>query len=122
MSVESFKKFVKDKPSLITYVDSGKKSWQDFYNMYTLYGDSEDVWKKYLENDASTLLGASVGTYTLKDLFEQFKSIDVSSVRDSINQLQKGINYISNLAKEKEKALPKNPINPSRKVYKYFDD
>ena len=97
MSVESFKNFVKDKPNLISYVESGKKTWQDFYNLYDLYGEKEEVWKKYLE-DSATIGTGVLGAYTIKDLFEQFKTVDVSSIRDSLNSLQKGIYYISNLA------------------------
>lgn len=122
MSVESFKNFVKDKPSLINYVESGKKSWQDFYNLYSLYGEKEDVWKKYLEEGASEVAGATLGTVTFKDLFEQFKNVDVSSIRDSLNSLQKGINYISDLAKEKESSIPKAVSNHTRPMYRYFDD
>ena len=36
MSLENFKKFVKDKPNLQSFVAKGEMSWQDFYNMYEL--------------------------------------------------------------------------------------
>ena len=118
MSLESFKSFVKERPSLINYVDSGKKSWQDFYNLYTLYGDKKEVWDKYLNNTSDDTLA----TVTLKDLFDSIKNVDVSSVRDSLTSLQKGINYISDIVKEKEKNLPKTSSFTQRPLYKFFDD
>lgn len=120
MSVESFKNFVKDKPNLIKYVESGKKSWQDFYNIYELYGDKKEIWDKYLTDTIGVTTGIA-SSVTLKDLFNQFKNIDVTSFRDSINSLQKGINYISDLAKEKE-SISKRNVPLKRPMYKFFDD
>ena len=120
MSLDSFKSFVKQRPNLIKYVDSGKKTWQDFYNLYELYGDKKDVWDKYLDDSLSS--GASLGAVTLKDLFDNIKNVDVSSIRDSISSMQKGINYISDLVKEKESNLPKTSSFSKRPMYKYFDD
>lgn len=118
MSLSSFKNFVKERPSLIKYVESGKKSWQDFYNIYELYGEKSPVWEKYLVDD---VVGAT-GIVTFKDLFESFKNIDVSGLQDSLNSLQKGINYVSNIVKEKETNIPKRSSFEKRPMHKYFDD
>ena len=48
---EQFKQFVKKNPSLIKYVESKDMTWQQFYEMYYLYGESSDVWNKYLMSD-----------------------------------------------------------------------
>lgn len=115
MSLDSFKRFVKNKPNLINYVESGKRTWQDFYNLYTLYGDKKEVWDKYLNNTSTNIV-------TFKDLFDTVKNMDVTSFRDSLTSLQKGIDYLGNLAKEKENVIPK-AINPiKRDMYRYFDD
>lgn len=121
MSLEGFKNFVKDKPNLINYVDRKEKTWQDFYNMYELYGENSSVWDKYLKDISSASLGAT-GTVTINDLFNMFKNIDVTSMRESITSLQKGINYINNIVKEKESSIPKRSAYEARPMYKYFDD
>ena len=41
MGKEEFKGFVKENPSLLKYVQNGSKSWQDFYEIYDIYGDKE---------------------------------------------------------------------------------
>ena len=96
MSLDKFKEFVKTKPSLESYVSKGEKTWQDFYNMYTLYGENNSVWDKYIVKEQTT------GTVTLKDMFNMFKNIDMTEVQKQVNSLQKGIGYIENLVKTKE--------------------
>lgn len=117
MSVESFKKFVKERPNLVRYVNSKEKTWQDFYEMYELYGESSDVWNSYLNTLNNN------GTVTIKDLFGMFKNIDVSQVQESITSIQKGIGYIENLVKSKEaENIPKRSSYEARPMYRYFDD
>lgn len=117
MSVESFKKFVKERPNLVRYVNSKEKTWQDFYEMYELYGESSDVWNSYLN------ISSNNGTVTIKDLFGMFKNIDVSQVQESITSIQKGIGYIENLVKSKEvENIPKKSSYEARPMYRYFDD
>ena len=116
MSVESFKAFVRTKPNLINYVDRGEKSWQDFYNLYELYGEKSSVWDKYLSSNGTSK------PLTIKDVFGMIQNIDVSSVQDSISSLQKGISYIEDLVKSKETSVPKISSYEARPLYKYFDD
>ena len=115
MSLESFKKFVKTKPTLANYVTNGEVTWQKFYDMYELYGESSSVWDKYLSN--------STNTVTLKDVFKMIKNIDVTEVQNSINSLQKGISYIEELVNSKEKDIPiRKSTYEARPLYRYFDD
>ena len=53
MSKEEFKAFVKDKPNLAQYVNSGQMTWQKFYEMYSLYGKDSDVWDNYKSDRVS---------------------------------------------------------------------
>ena len=48
--IDEFKLFVKANPFLITYIRDGKKSWQDLYEMYDIYGDNEEYWNTYLDD------------------------------------------------------------------------
>ena len=111
MSLENFKNFVRRRPILASYVSSGVMSWQKFYEMYALYGESSTVWDKFLNNNS---------TVTLKDVFGMIKNIDVSELQHSIITIQKGIGYIEGLVSEKEKEL--KPVYEARPLYKYFDD
>lgn len=118
MSLENFKKFVSTKPSLIEYVRKGEMSWQDFYNMYELYGEQNNIWDKYLKEQTS-----NQSTVTLKDMFGMLKNIDMTEVQKSINSIQKGIGYIEDLVKTKEPDIPvRNSSYEARPMYRYYDD
>ena len=52
MSKKDFKMFVRSNPNLIRYVNNGSKTWQDFYEMYDIYGENSDIWNKYKESKA----------------------------------------------------------------------
>ena len=47
---DEFKEFIKSKPELVDLVKNKKYTWQDFYEVYDLYGKDESVWEKYKEN------------------------------------------------------------------------
>ena len=120
MSLENFKKFVKDKPNLQSFVAKGEMSWQDFYNMYELYGEQNSVWDKYLNINSGIQSSTAV---TLKDMIGMFKNIDMTEVQNSITSLQKGIGYIEELVKTKEKNIPvRKSSYEARPLYRYFDD
>ena len=114
MSLDKFKSFVRNKPTLVDYVSNGNMTWQDFYNMYDLYGENSSVWDKYLNSGSNTV--------TLKDLFDNIKNIDVTEVQNSITSLQKGINYIEDLVNSKENNNVKKTTYEARPLYRYFDD
>ena len=120
MSLENFKNFVRNKPNLQNFVAKGEMSWQDFYNMYELYGEQTSVWDKYL---SASSVNQNTSAVTLKDMIGMFKNIDMTEVQNSITSLQKGIGYIEDLVKTKEKDIPvRKSSYESRPLYRYFDD
>ena len=40
---EEFKNFVRKNPTLVNYVNNNEMTWQKFYEMYDMYGESNDV-------------------------------------------------------------------------------
>ncbi len=119
MSLENFKKFVSTRPNLVNYVNKGEMSWQKFYDMYELYGEQNSIWDNY--NTVKEV--AETPNVTLKDMFGMIKNIDMTEVQKSINSLQKGIGYIEDLVKTKEKDIPvRKSSYEARPLYRYFDD
>lgn len=105
MGKENFKRFVKANPQLLRYVQSGKKSWQDFYEMYDIYGEDDKVWGQYLYEDNS-------------NLFEFMKNIDFESIQTGVNSVQRVVSLLQDMVNNKEKD---DEIKP-RPLYKHFED
>lgn len=120
MSLDSFKTFVKSNPSLINYVRNKEMSWQDFYEMFSLYGGENHVWDKYLGI-------TNVGNSSIKNIFSYLKNIDMNELQKGINSLQKGIGYVQDFLATKTNTpnmrddSKKSDYEP-RPLYKYFDD
>ena len=75
---EEFKEFVKKNPRLITFIKNGDMTWQKFYEIYDIYGDSSDAWKDYLvsNENVSKAAGATTGALGINDIFSWIKNIN----------------------------------------------
>lgn len=87
MSKVEFKQFVKNNPNLIKYVNNNEMTWQKFYELYDLYGEDNEIWNKYLNNNAND----SGITDNFKSIFDLFKGIDLKTVQKTLNGLDKAI-------------------------------
>ena len=118
---EDFKRFVRSNPNLIDYVNRKEHTWQDFYEMYDIYGENSSIWDKYREvGDTASISNMSkttVGDTSLKDLFNMIKKIDLESVRKGAEGLQKAITLVQDFTKP-------NNINTyqARPLYQHFED
>ena len=108
--IDDFKVFVKKNPSLVKYVNNGEMTWQKFYEMYDLYGENDDIWKKYI-----VISTASVG---VSDLLSYFKNINLDSIQNGVNNLQRVLGVLGDI---KGNNTSKEEYKP-RPIYKHFDD
>lgn len=113
MGKEEFKGFVKENPSLLKYVQNGSKSWQDFFEMYDMYGSNNDIWKNYL-NTSET----ASNTVNNLDLMGFLKSVDLDSIQNGVNSLQRVLSLIGDMSNNKQDNTEYKP----RPIYKHFED
>ena len=110
---EEFKIFVKKHPELVTYVRDKKNTWQEFYELYDMYGDDESIWSKY-ENDDRNV--------PLAELSNIVKSINMDNIQKHINNAQKVIGVIQELTNKTPKAVMPNIPKTPRAINKFFGD
>ncbi len=120
MKNEAFKNFVRTKPELIKYVQSGEMTWQKFYELYDLYGEDENVWNKYILNSDRNNVTDSINKIT-----NMVKNVDVNSIKSHINTAQKAIDFVQDLTKKNPQNISSNlnkgPVAP-RPLNKFFED
>ena len=115
MKIEEFKNFVKDNPHLVKYVTDKKMTWQQFYEIYDLYGKDDKIWNDFKDNSTNT--NSSLAN-TIKEIFNLFKGIDLNGVQKTLTSLDKAIEAFKGF----------NNDNSFRDVYeerpknKYFED
>ena len=121
--LNSFKEFVKTNSFLIGYVKRGKKSWQEFYEMYDLYGEDEEAWSKFLEEDEDNGSNKQNKGGYWNEIINMAKNVDVDKVQEGITSLQKTLGLFGELftGKNSNNANTGKEYNP-RPLYRRFED
>ena len=126
MKKEEFKEFVKNNPKLITYVKNNEMTWQKFYEMYDLYGDSNDVWKGYLEpkveeknENIKDVSKVGIAGLTLSEVVNWIKNVDLDNLQEGIGNVQRVLGVMQDFTKKD--SVEKSVYKP-RPLYKHFED
>ena len=113
----SFKEFVKENPSLVSFVKEDKMTWQKFYEMYDLYGSDNEVWKEYL-NPVETAK-AAVTSVGITDFLNWVKTVDLDSLQEGINSVSRVVGLLQDFGIKDTNT--KSTYTP-RPIYKHFED
>lgn len=115
MSKETFKSFARNHPELAKQVLNNKVSWQKLYELYEIYGENNNIWNEFIStpNNQTTIT-------TFKELFTNFKNIDLDSVQKGITNLQKTLGLLQDLGvgQRTNQSLQYEP----KPLFRYFED
>ena len=110
MSKESFKLFARNHPELANKVMNNDISWQKLFELYEIYGEDNSIWNNYISNE----------TTSIKDIINNIKNIDLTSIQKTITNLQKSLSIIQDLGVG-QTSTPSLPYE-RKPLYKYFED
>lgn len=116
---DKFKIFVKNNPSLITYVRDNKMTWQQFYELYDLYGEDNEIWNTYLNKNTNSSINQN---FNVKDFFSLFKGIDLATVQKALMSVDKAIGTFRELNTNENSSNATRNEYEERPKYKYFED
>ena len=109
MSKENFKLFVKKHPELIDRVKENETSWQKLFEIYSMYGEDENIWNKYLKKESTSV----------NDIINMVKNIDLESIQKNITNISKALGLVQSLITKDE--ISTDNYTP-RPLYKKFED
>lgn len=116
--VTLFKDFVRKNPVLLKYIKSNDMTWQKFYEIYDMYGEEENAWKDYLTPVEKAAVAATTG-FALPDMISWLKNINLDSLQEGIQSLQRVVGVIGDVSTKK---TPSDPEYKPRPLYKHFDN
>ena len=106
---EKFIGFVKENPELINYIKNNKGTWQELYEVYSIYGEDEKIWNKYVINDENK---------GVNELIKLVKNVNLDGIKSTVEGLQKVISILQDISGKKEN----NEIYEKTRKYENLDD
>ena len=113
---DEFKLFVKEHPELIKYVKNKEMSWQNFFEIFSIYGTDNNVWNKYVSNNEEI----KENNMSVTDLINMVKNVDLDSVQKNITNISKALGLVQSLISKDE--IPQTDTYTPRPLYKKFED
>jgi len=122
---EEFKTFVRTKPELANYVMNKDYTWQQFYEIWDLYGEDHSVWNDY--NKQEFIEENPTNNHAnMNDLLDMAKNIDMNKVRGGINYAQKALGVLGDFVGKNNTITPSLTKTPGsyipRPIYRHFED
>ena len=107
---ELFKNFIGAHPEILKYIKNKEMTFQDFFEIYDIYGEESNVWDKYFKDNIET------DDNKIKELSGLLKNINIDSIEHHVNNAQKVIGIIQELTK-KTPDITNAVDNPITKIY-----
>ena len=105
---EEFKLFVRKYPTFETYVQNRTTTWQDLYELWDMYGDDDNVFKKY----------KTYASNDLSNVITSIKNINMDNVKKNLNSIEKGIKLLQDFVKKEDATSSYEP----RPLFRKFED
>lgn len=116
LRVGEFKEFVRRHPKLVEEVRNKKRSWQEIYEEWDLFGDDHEIWEPYLpdvKKRPSTANGANPAAgQQAPGLLSMLGKIDLDDVQKYAAQLNDTLAYVQQLLEKFQKDDDQSSQNP----------
>lgn len=95
--MDQFREFVNAHPLLREEVRAGKRTWQNIYEEWVLYGDSEQQWGAYTNQQAKPKTDTSINFDSIKSIVGYIQKLNPDSVNRTLNTVQRVIQIVQTL-------------------------
>ena len=96
--MDQFREFVNAHPLLREDVRNGKRTWQNIYEEWVLYGGNEQQWGAYSNQQGTTQKNSeSVNFDSIKSIVGYVQKLNPDSVNKTLNTVQRVIQIVQTL-------------------------
>ncbi len=86
--MNEFRDFVSRHPFVRDDVVNGKRTWQNIYEDWVIFGEENDMWKKYQKEEKKETIDL-LSSENLKNIMGYIKKINPDSISKTLNTVQK---------------------------------
>ena len=121
--LEEFRDFAKTKPHLKVLVENGTYSWQDLFERWDIYGETDEIFQEKKEEPVSEETSQpekeekKEGFTSILDAISGF---DADKISDGLNGMKKILSILGEVTKPDE--LPKMSKRKMSRPYQRNDD
>lgn len=101
--MDEFREFVKGHPKIRDEVRSGRRTWQNIYEEWVIYGEGDEQWNTFRETTKNSGPVTSDGSNisfnidSIKNIFGYIRKINPDSLNRTLNSVQKVIQIAQGL-------------------------
>ncbi|KYG35203.1 YlbD family protein [Alkalihalobacillus trypoxylicola] len=140
-SVQQFKEFVKVHPGIVEAIQSNQKTLQQFYEEWTILGDSHEQWGPYkptLNVEEPTNQSESEGSSfnsesnqsqseassgeTLQQLVSMFKKMNINDLQNHLGQFSSFLGNVQNVIQTFQKPSSSSGSNSTDRSFSFRKD
>lgn len=123
-TVRQFKNFINSHPDLIKEVRKSGRSWQEYYEKWSILGEDDPYWLQF-KNESKSYENAAVSNDQYRHLFNQFlemtDKIDLNKVQKQVGELNNSIEIINQLLNQFLDSRRKRTPQKDR-AFQWFQD
>ncbi|MBB5323805.1 hypothetical protein HNQ34_000897 [Anoxybacillus tepidamans] len=118
-SVEQFKKFVKKHPKIIQDVREGKKTWKQFYEDWYLFGEEDEIWNDYREEQEKQAIDSHS---FINKILSTLKKMDPNEMQKHIAAVQEAISAIQSVIGQLQGMKQSSAVPPEHHPFSFRKD
>ncbi len=118
-SKEEFKEFIKKNPSFANSVKEGLTSWQELFELYSLYDEDSNVWDKYKIKEEVKDVASSL---SLASIIDALKGINLDSFQNNLESIQKAVSFLEEFTKKDDKKSETSKAYKDENIDRFYSD
>lgn len=113
--MDRFREFASKHPLLKEEVRNGKRTWQNIYEEWVLYGENDPQWQQYISNPNPQNQSNDPTMDSIRNIISYVQKINPDTITKTLNTVQKVVQIVQTIGgpSVRRQMLPPNQMMPS---------